>query len=146
MKDFYKILNINRSANSIVIKKAYRKLALELHPDVNNSSNSHQKFIEINEAYQVLNNSFRKKQYDQLYDYHILNKPIKRAHTYSRKHKTWESNIDKSRKKGRSQAKKYASESSKKFQKRKRKWSFTFIFEIIFNILMEILSSIIYMI
>ena len=54
-KDYYKILDVSDSANQEDIKKSYRKLALELHPDHNpNDPASENKFKEITEAYGVL--------------------------------------------------------------------------------------------
>lgn len=64
-KDFYKILGVARSADEKEIKKAYRKLAREYHPDVNKSSGAEAKFKEISEAYQVLSDSDKRALYDQ---------------------------------------------------------------------------------
>ncbi|MFA5029455.1 MAG: molecular chaperone DnaJ [Patescibacteria group bacterium] len=62
-KDYYDILGVSRSASPEEIKKAFRKLAHEHHPDKANGNA--EKFKEINEAYQVLNNPDKRKQYDQ---------------------------------------------------------------------------------
>ncbi|NMB48309.1 molecular chaperone DnaJ [Candidatus Kuenenbacteria bacterium] len=62
-KDYYDILGVSRSATQEEIKKAFRKLAHEHHPD--KASGNEAKFKEINEAYQVLNNPDKRKQYDQ---------------------------------------------------------------------------------
>lgn len=68
-KDYYKILDINSYATPEQIKAAYRKLAKEFHPDLhaNNplASLAGEKFKEINEAYEVLSDQTKKKQYDQ---------------------------------------------------------------------------------
>ena len=65
-KDYYKILNISDSANQEDIKKSYRKLALELHPDHNpNDPTSEDKFKEITEAYGVLSDPIKKQEYDR---------------------------------------------------------------------------------
>jgi len=61
-KDYYKILDVSKSASADEIKKAYRKLAMKHHPDRGGDAN---KFKEINEAYQVLSNPQKKAQYDQ---------------------------------------------------------------------------------
>ena len=63
-KDYYKILGLNKSASEAEIKKAFRKLAHQHHPD-KNGSGSAEKFKEINEAFQVLNDPEKKNQYDQ---------------------------------------------------------------------------------
>ena len=61
-KDYYEILGVNKSASEDEIKKAFRKLAHEHHPDKGGDS---QKFKEINEAYQILGNKEKRSQYDQ---------------------------------------------------------------------------------
>ncbi len=63
MRDYYQILGISRDASSDDIKKAFRRLAHKYHPDKSGGDAS--KFKEINEAYQVLSNPEKKKQYDQ---------------------------------------------------------------------------------
>ena len=62
-KNYYDILGISKSASQDEIKKAFRKLAHEHHPD--KSSGNEAKFKEINEAYQTLGNESKRKQYDQ---------------------------------------------------------------------------------
>jgi curved DNA-binding protein len=66
-KDYYKILGVPRNASEDDIKKAYRKLAMQWHPDRNpgKEKESNEKFKEINEAYGVLGNPEKRKQYDQ---------------------------------------------------------------------------------
>lgn len=64
-KDYYKILGVSKNASTEEIKRAYRKLAHEYHPDKNTSHADGTKFKEINEAYQVLNNPQKRIQYDQ---------------------------------------------------------------------------------
>jgi DnaJ-class molecular chaperone len=70
MKDYYKLLNISKSANEIELKNAYRKAALYWHPDKNKSSNASEKFIEINEAYNILINKAKRDVYDDLLAVH----------------------------------------------------------------------------
>jgi curved DNA-binding protein len=66
-KDYYKVLGVERSANEEQIKKAYRKLALQYHPDRNPGNKaSEDKFKEINEAYQVLSDAEKRARYDAL--------------------------------------------------------------------------------
>lgn len=62
-KDYYKILGIEKSASEDDIRKAYRRLAHQYHPD--KAGGSEQKFKEINEAYQVLSNKEKRTQYDR---------------------------------------------------------------------------------
>ena len=62
-KDYYAILGVDRTATEADIKKAFRKLAHEHHPDKGNGGDA--KFKEANEAYQVLGNKEKRKQYDQ---------------------------------------------------------------------------------
>jgi curved DNA-binding protein len=64
--DYYKILEVNKNASQDDIKKAYRKLARKLHPDVNpNDKEAHKKFQQINEANEVLSDPEKRKKYDQ---------------------------------------------------------------------------------
>jgi curved DNA-binding protein len=64
-KDYYQILQVPRSASQEEIKKAFRKLAMKYHPDHNkNDKSAETRFKEINEAYAVLGNSEKRKQYD----------------------------------------------------------------------------------
>lgn len=64
-RDYYEVLGLTKSASPAEIKSAYRKLALQWHPDRNKAANAHDKFKEINEAYAVLSDSKKKEQYDQ---------------------------------------------------------------------------------
>jgi len=64
--DYYKVLEVDKNASEEDIKKAYRKLARKLHPDLNpNDKNAHQKFQQINEANEVLSDPEKRKKYDQ---------------------------------------------------------------------------------
>lgn len=64
-KDYYKVLGVSKSATGDEIKKAYRKLALEYHPDRNKSKEAVKKFKEITQAYEVLSDSSKRQAYDQ---------------------------------------------------------------------------------
>ncbi len=64
-RDYYDILGVGKNASIEEIKKAYRKLALEWHPDRNKSPQATEKFKEINEAYEVLSNPQKRQAYDQ---------------------------------------------------------------------------------
>jgi curved DNA-binding protein len=68
-KDYYKVLGVERSADQKAISQAFRKLARQYHPDVNQGDKQAEaKFKEINEAYQVLNDPQRRAKYDQVLD------------------------------------------------------------------------------
>jgi molecular chaperone DnaJ len=64
-KDYYEVLGVPRSASDEEIKKAYRKLAFEHHPDRNRTTESEERFKEINEAYEVLCSADKRAQYDR---------------------------------------------------------------------------------
>src|SRR3954451_2648467 len=67
MKDLYKTLGVAENSDDAAIKKAYRKLAKEYHPDVTgNDKKKTERFKEINEAYAVLGDSQKRKEYDRL--------------------------------------------------------------------------------
>ncbi|MCE1248141.1 MAG: J domain-containing protein [Firmicutes bacterium] len=69
-KDYYKILGVEKGANEKEIKKAYRRLARQYHPDVNpGNPESEAKFKEINEAYEVLGDKEKREKYDQFGQY-----------------------------------------------------------------------------
>lgn len=64
--DYYKILGITKNATEDEIKKAYRKLARKLHPDINpDDKEAHAKFQQLNEANEVLSNPEKRKKYDK---------------------------------------------------------------------------------
>lgn len=64
--DYYKVLGVTKNATSDEIKKAYRKLARKLHPDINpNDKDAQAKFQQLNEANEVLSNSDKRKKYDK---------------------------------------------------------------------------------
>jgi curved DNA-binding protein len=64
--DYYKVLGVDKNATADDIKKAYRKLARKLHPDLNpNDKEAHKKFQQLNEANEVLSDPEKRKKYDQ---------------------------------------------------------------------------------
>jgi curved DNA-binding protein len=63
-KSLYETLEINENASESEIKKAYRKLARQYHPDVNKDASAEEKFKEINAAYEILSDKEKKQQYD----------------------------------------------------------------------------------
>lgn len=64
-KDFYKTLGVPKNADSAAIKKAYRKLARELHPDTNPDPKAHERFKEVSEAHDVLSDPDKRAEYDE---------------------------------------------------------------------------------
>lgn len=64
-RDYYEVLGIDRGADKAGIKKAFRKLAQEYHPDRNKAPDAEDKFKEVNEAYQVLNDDQKRAAYDR---------------------------------------------------------------------------------
>jgi molecular chaperone DnaJ len=64
-RDYYEVLGVSKSASVDEIKKAYRKLALKYHPDRGGGKEAEEKFKEANEAYQVLGDEQKRKNYDK---------------------------------------------------------------------------------
>ncbi len=65
-KDYYEILEVNRNASEVEIKKAYRRLAVKYHPDKNpGDKTAEEKFKEVNEAYAVLSDAEKRAMYDR---------------------------------------------------------------------------------
>ncbi|MGB5051126.1 MAG: DnaJ domain-containing protein, partial [Caldilineaceae bacterium] len=64
-RDYYETLGVERNADDAVMKKAFRKLAQQYHPDVNSSPEAESTFKEINEAYQVLSDPQKRAVYDR---------------------------------------------------------------------------------
>ncbi len=65
-KDYYKTLGVSKNATTEDIKKAYRKLARQYHPDVNKGAESERRFKEVNEANEVLSDPEKRRRYDQV--------------------------------------------------------------------------------
>ncbi|HEX5016319.1 MAG TPA: DnaJ domain-containing protein, partial [Actinomycetes bacterium] len=69
-KDFYAVLGVTKDASTDEIKKAYRKLARQYHPDKNaGDAKAEEKFKEISEAYDVLSDEAKRREYDELRQY-----------------------------------------------------------------------------
>jgi molecular chaperone DnaJ len=65
-RDYYEVLGISKNTSKDAIKDAYRKLAMQYHPDRNKSPDAEEKFKEISEAYAVLSDDEKREQYDTL--------------------------------------------------------------------------------
>src|ERR1700722_13643182 len=63
-QDFYEVLGVTKSSSKDEIKAAYRKLALQYHPDRNKDADAEEKFKQISEAYAILSDDEKRKQYD----------------------------------------------------------------------------------
>ncbi len=83
MKDYYKVLELNKNASQEEIKQKYRELAKKWHPDANgNSRESEEKFKDIAEAYSVLSSPVKRKEYD---DESVFQNSYKRSQSSYRK-------------------------------------------------------------
>ncbi|MCH4601032.1 DnaJ C-terminal domain-containing protein [Helicobacter pylori] len=67
-KSLYQTLNVNENASQDEIKKSYRRLARQYHPDLNKTKEAEEKFKEINAAYEILSDEEKRRQYDQFGD------------------------------------------------------------------------------
>ena len=65
MADYYDLLNVSRDANPETLKRAYRRLARQYHPDVNKEAGAEERFKEIGRAYEVLSDPEKRSRYDQ---------------------------------------------------------------------------------
>ena len=65
MKNYYEILEVDKNASEEVIEKAYKTLAKKYHPDLQNNSDCQDKMRQINEAYEILSNDFKRREYDE---------------------------------------------------------------------------------
>lgn len=88
-KDYYKILGLDDNKVTMEdIKQAYREQAKKYHPDVNvGNTASEERFKDINEAYQVLQNGATKRKYDRMWNTHVGNKRKKQAYQESKRGK-----------------------------------------------------------
>ena len=111
MKNYYEILGVSSNATVEEIKKQFRKLAHQYHPDKNKSTDAASRFIEITEAYEVLRDTVSREQYDELYSKIFINNEIITAPEDIReKEKVWKEY-------GREKAEEYSSMSFSEFLK-----------------------------
>ena len=68
MTDYYEVLGVSKYASESEIINAFRKKAMQLHPDKNKAADAEQKFKEINKAYEVLSDQNKKAKYEQFGD------------------------------------------------------------------------------
>ncbi|XP_015264366.1 PREDICTED: dnaJ homolog subfamily B member 12 isoform X2 [Gekko japonicus] len=90
-KDYYEILGVSRNASDEDLKKAYRKLALKFHPDKNHAPGATEAFKAIGNAYAVLSNPEKRKQYDQFGDAKVS--PTRHGHGPPDFHRGFEADI-----------------------------------------------------
>jgi curved DNA-binding protein len=64
--DYYEVLGVPRDADQDAIRRAYRKLAREYHPDLNSDSDAEERFKELGEAYEILSDADKRERYDRL--------------------------------------------------------------------------------
>lgn len=88
MKDYYAVLGIASNATLAEIKTTYRKMASQLHPDKNASSDAPAKFRKVQEAYETLSDIDKRKAYDENRRRSLLDSPIDTAN------EIWQNYID----------------------------------------------------
>lgn len=123
MIDYYKTLKISHLAGTIEIRKAYRKRALELHPDVNGSTTAKEEFIQINEAYSVLKNASTKIRYDKLYRFHVLNEDVPNENRFRQRESSRTRSYSRKSSRGSSKAESYSKRSTEEFKEKQKKSS-----------------------
>lgn len=128
MKDFYKILELTQKSDNHAIRKAYRRLALIYHPDVNSDPAAPKKFIEIGEAYEVLKNPLKRRKYDLLYHSHLN----KNGSVSLQRRRKWNDEVNRKQQTGADKAMHNAKQEFKKF---KRKTTFSVVFDVFWGVL-----------
>jgi curved DNA-binding protein CbpA len=79
MKDYYAILGIASDAASEAVRTAYRKKALQFHPDRNTAPEATDRFRDVQEAYETLSDASRRHAYDENRRRNLLDKPLETA-------------------------------------------------------------------
>lgn len=113
--NYYLRLNLSQTATKEDIKKAYRKLALLYHPDKNKDTDAHQKFIEINEAYLILNDVEARSRYDIEYYLYYGRKNTVQHDTDNKDSIFQDDNLNKWSKNAKEQAEVFSTMSYEKF-------------------------------
>ena len=90
MKDYYQILRVRRAAGAAEIRRSYRVLVQQLHPDINPDPTAHELIKEVNEAYDVLGDEVKKQEYDYRLDnpyttISVPQEPVHRDPAYRRR-------------------------------------------------------------
>ncbi|MES2580209.1 MAG: DnaJ domain-containing protein [Pseudomonadota bacterium] len=80
MKNYYEVLGLATNATLAEIKTTYRKLASQFHPDKNSASDAPAKFRLVQEAYEILSDTDKRKSYDENRRRSLLDSPIDTAH------------------------------------------------------------------
>ncbi|WP_313953370.1 DnaJ domain-containing protein [Accumulibacter sp.] len=79
MKDYYAVLGVASDASLEEVKRAYRKKALQLHPDRNMAADAADRFRDVQEAYETLSDTTRRHDYDENRRRNLLEKPLETA-------------------------------------------------------------------
>ena len=140
LKDYYKILELDRSASIGEIRKAYRRLAKEKHPDANPARDSSQ-FVELNEAYSVIGSPLSKTKYDKLYDHYILKKPVSNRKKFTRNEDRRTGSVRRKSSEGKAKGQKRASQSKGAFERKTNRWAFFDTVLVIFQGVFEFLAA-----
>ena len=115
---------IDRSASIVEIRKAYRKIAFETHPDINQNDDAQEKFTSLNEAYCVLKNFNSKVKYDKMYDVYILKLAPKNNERFEARSNSRRNSVARRSKKGQARANTNSKMSEKKFNRKTKNSSF----------------------
>lgn len=104
MTDYYKILGISHNAHNYEVRRAFRNKAKSLHPDVNPDKKAHEDFKKLNEAYQVLYDSKKRRIYDMMLNNNVASQRVyyrpgnvnyrERRHQNPRYYTNYESNTE----------------------------------------------------
>lgn len=124
MKDYYKILELQRSASIIEIRKAYRRLALKYHPDQNRQVQNAEAFILVNEAYRVLKNVSSKLRYDKLYESYILRQEPRNNMRFASRESARNRNVKRQSDRGRNKGTTESNSSKEKFERKTKNHGF----------------------